>query len=90
MAAIAFFKRLAQGLSALGARRLAALGLAGVTVFVLVGVCGYYLSRPPRDILYTGLDPQDVMLNLEKSYQASAKIVSAVDRLLQSLMDAVN
>ncbi|MFT3988557.1 flagellar hook-associated protein FlgK [Aestuariivirga sp.] len=35
-------------------------------------------------------DEMAAMLNLEKSYQASAKIVSAVDRLLQSLMDAVN
>ncbi|MFT3988564.1 flagellar basal-body MS-ring/collar protein FliF [Aestuariivirga sp.] len=60
MAALVFFKRLGEGLTALGVRRLVALGLAGITVFVLVGVCGYYLSRPSRDVLYSGLDPQDV------------------------------
>lgn len=49
-----------RSLAALGARRLAALGLTAVTVFVLVGVSAYFLSRPRQEILYSGLDRQDV------------------------------
>lgn len=60
MQVVSFLKGLAAGLLALGTRRLMALGLAGVTVFALVGVSGYYLSRPEREVLYSGLDPQDV------------------------------
>ena len=47
-------------LASLGTRRLLALGLTGLTVFVLVGASGYLLSRPQQEVLYTGLDPQDV------------------------------
>jgi flagellar M-ring protein FliF len=57
---VSFLKNLAAGLLGLGGRRLAALALAGLTVFSLVGVTGYYLSRPDRDVLYSGLDAQDV------------------------------
>lgn len=57
---VTFLKKLGAGLLALGARRLLALGLAGLTVFVLVGVSGYYLSRPQREVLYANLDAQDV------------------------------
>jgi flagellar M-ring protein FliF len=53
-------KRLRDSLAALGMKRLIALGLTGVTVFVLVGVSGYLLSRPQQEVLYSGLDPQDV------------------------------
>lgn len=52
--------RLMAGLAALGGRRLAALALAGLTVFALVGVSGYYLSRPAREVLYANLDAEDV------------------------------
>ena len=52
--------RLRESLSSLGTRRLLALGLTGLTVFVLVGVSGYLLSRPQQEVLYSGLDPQDV------------------------------
>jgi flagellar M-ring protein FliF len=31
-----------------------------VTIFVVVGLGGYYMSRPALEILYTGLDRQDV------------------------------
>ena len=31
-----------------------------MTVFLLVGTSGYLLSRPQQEILYSGLDPQDV------------------------------
>jgi flagellar M-ring protein FliF len=44
----------------LGGRRLAALGVTGLTVFVLVGVSGYFLSRPQQEVLYSGLESQDV------------------------------
>jgi flagellar M-ring protein FliF len=55
-----FLEKLIAGFAALGARRLAALALAGITVFSLVGLSGYYLSRPEREIVYTGLDAEDV------------------------------
>ena len=53
-------QNLLASLAKLGWRRLAALGLIGVTVFSIVGVTGYYLSRPSQEILYAGLDRQDV------------------------------
>ena len=49
-----------DNLLALGTRRLVALGLTALTVFTLVGVSGYLLSRPQQEVLYSGLDPQDV------------------------------
>ncbi len=52
--------RLFAGLAALGGRRLAALAVAGLTVFALVAVSGYYLSRPAREVLYSNLDTEDV------------------------------
>ncbi len=45
---------------ALGYRRLVALGVTGIGVFLLVGVSGYLLSRPQQEVLYSGLDAQDV------------------------------
>ena len=53
-------RRLWDSLASLGTRRLLALGLTGMTVFLLVGTSGYLLSRPQQEILYSGLDPQDV------------------------------
>lgn len=53
-------KKLRESLAALGARRLLALALTGLTVFVIVGVSGYLLSRPDQEVLYSGLEPQDV------------------------------
>src|SRR6478735_12227632 len=44
----------------LGPRRLIALGLVGLTVFLAVGLGAYYLSRPLRETLYTGLSRDDV------------------------------
>lgn len=52
--------RLWRSLAALGGRRLAALGIIGLTVFSAVGLGSYYLSRPEFETLYTGLNPQDV------------------------------
>jgi flagellar M-ring protein FliF len=53
-------ERLWSSLLALGARRLAGLGVVGLTVFSLVGVGSYYLSRPEMETLYIGLNAQDV------------------------------
>ena len=53
-------KKLQSNLAVLGARRIAALALAGLTVFVLVGVAGYMLSKPQQEVLYAGLDSEDV------------------------------
>ena len=51
---------LVTSLAKLGWRRLTALALIGLTVFTIVGVSGYYLSRPSQEVLYAGLDRQDV------------------------------
>ncbi len=53
-------ERLFSNLLALGPRRLMLLAAIGAIVFALVGVAGYYLSRPTNDVLYAGLDKQDV------------------------------
>ena len=57
---VEILKRLRDSVISLGSRRLFALGLTGLTVFLLVGVSGYWLSRPQQEVLYSGLDPQDV------------------------------
>ena len=44
----------------LGARRLAALGFVGLAVLLAVGVATAYLSRPPMELLYSGLSRDDV------------------------------
>lgn len=53
-------RQLWDNLLALGARRLAVLGLVGLSVFAAVGLGSYYLSRPEFEPLYAGLDAQDV------------------------------
>jgi flagellar M-ring protein FliF len=53
-------ERLWSNLVGLGARRLAALGLIGLSVFAAVGGGSYYLSRPEFETLYIGLNAQDV------------------------------
>ena len=53
-------ERLWSSLLGLGARRLAGLGLVGLTVFAAVGFGSYYLSRPDFETLYIGLSAQDV------------------------------
>jgi flagellar M-ring protein FliF len=55
-----FLNRLGLGLANLGVKRLLALGLAGLVVFTLVTASAYYLSIPSREVLYNGLEPQDV------------------------------
>lgn len=49
-----------NNLSALGGRRLTALGLIGLAVFAAVAFGSYYLSRPDFEPLYAGLTQQDV------------------------------
>lgn len=53
-------EKLWRSLLALGARKLAALGFVGVTVFGMVAFGSWYLSRPDLETLYTGLNPTDV------------------------------
>ena len=53
-------ERLWASLLKLGARRLIALGVIGVSVFAMTGLAGYFLSRPTSEVLYAGLDRQDV------------------------------
>ena len=55
-----FFIRLNAGLVNLGLKRLLALGLVGIVIFTLISASAYYLSIPSREVLYSGLDPQDV------------------------------
>jgi flagellar M-ring protein FliF len=61
MGALAQAERLWANLLALGTRRLAVLGLIGLSVFAVVGLSGYYLSRPVTETLYSGLDRDDVV-----------------------------
>ncbi len=61
MNALAQAERLWTNLLALGARRLAVLGLIGFAVFAVTGLSGYYLSRPANETLYSGLDRDDVV-----------------------------
>ncbi len=53
-------ERLWDSLLKLGSRRLIALGVIGVSVFAMTGLAGYFLSRPATEVLYAGLDRQDV------------------------------
>jgi flagellar M-ring protein FliF len=53
-------EKLWSSLLGLGARRLAGLGLVGLTVFAAVGFGSFYLSRPDFETLYIGLSAQDV------------------------------
>ncbi|PPD45594.1 MAG: flagellar M-ring protein FliF [Methylocystis sp.] len=51
---------LLDNLKALGGRKLTALGLIFALVVGLVSVGAYYLSRPTLEVLYAGLDREDV------------------------------
>lgn len=60
MSATDSFDRIGANLSALGGRKLAALAVIGLTIFLGVAVGGYFLSRPTLQTLYTGLSAKDV------------------------------
>jgi flagellar M-ring protein FliF len=53
-------ERLWASLQGLGARRLVALALIGISVFAMTGLAGWYLSRPTMETLYSGLDRDDI------------------------------
>lgn len=53
-------ERLWTSVLGLGGRRLAALAIVGLAVLAFVGLGTFYLSRPSNEILYTGLDAQDI------------------------------
>jgi flagellar M-ring protein FliF len=54
------FEALRTSLLALGPRRLAALGIIGLTVFAGIAMASYALTRPELETLYAGLTAQDV------------------------------
>lgn len=54
------FERLRNNLLALGMKKLAALGIVGLSVFVAVAFGSVYLSRSDYDTLYSGLSGQDI------------------------------
>ncbi len=60
MAALEQAKRVWENLLRLGTRRLFGLGMTGLVVFLVTGLAGYYLSRPAQELLYSGLDRDDV------------------------------
>lgn len=60
MAALEHAKRVWENLLRLGTRRLIGLGLTGLLIFMITGLAGYYLSRPTEELLYSGLDRDDV------------------------------
>jgi flagellar M-ring protein FliF len=60
MAALEQAKRFWDNLLKLGTRRLIGLGVTGLAVFLITGLAGYYLSRPSQELLYSGLDRDDV------------------------------
>src|SRR5260370_180481 len=47
-------------LLALGAKRLALLGVIGLTTVAATAFAGFYLSRPTTEVLYSGLAREDV------------------------------
>ena len=53
-------ERLWTSIVGLGVRRFVALAFVGVAVMTVLGVGGYYLSRPQQAVLYTGLTRDDV------------------------------
>ena len=53
-------ERIWINLRRLGTRRLMGLAAVGLAVFAITGLVGYVLSRPSQEVLYSGLDRQDV------------------------------
>lgn len=49
-----------DNLKALGGKKLAALGLIFALVVGIISIAAYYLSRPAFEVLYAGLDREDV------------------------------
>lgn len=53
-------EKLWSSILGLGARRLTALAIVGITVLAAVGIGSYYLSKPEREVLYSGLSRDDI------------------------------
>ena len=53
-------QKVLASLGNLGARRLWQLGFVGAIVVASVGIASYFASRPTYEVLYAGLDPQDL------------------------------
>jgi flagellar M-ring protein FliF len=60
MAALEQARRFWENLMKLGTRRLIGLGVTGLMIFLVTGLAGFYLSRPTQELLYSGLDREDV------------------------------
>ncbi|WP_182084919.1 flagellar basal-body MS-ring/collar protein FliF [Aureimonas sp. ME7] len=60
MVARAEAQKLLSNLQGLGGRKLGALALVGVLAIALVSLAAFYLSKPTMEVLYSGLDRQDV------------------------------
>lgn len=56
----AIVQKLVSNLAALGARRLTLLGVAAAGVFGLLALAAILLNEPAREVLYAGLDRDDV------------------------------
>lgn len=54
------FEQLGTALKKLGARRLIALGIIGITLFAAILLSSFYLNRPQYETLYVGLSRDDV------------------------------
>ncbi len=54
------FQQIVSSLRALGPRRLWQLGLAGAAVVAVVALASYFANKPAFEVLYSGLDPQDL------------------------------
>ena len=60
MAVVEELRKIVVSFGALGARRLWQLGLVGLSVLISVGAASYVATRPAFEVLYSGLDAQDV------------------------------
>lgn len=60
MALAAQAQQIVGSLKNLGVRRLWQLAMAGVTIFSAVALASYFASRPAFEVLYAGLDAQDL------------------------------
>ena len=86
--ALAQAQRLWANLLALGAKRLTALAVIGLTVFAATGFSGYYLSRPTMETLYSGLDREDVDGDLWRMLSAKVQHASGGRGILTTVEEA--
>lgn len=60
MALLVEAQKLLRSIAGLGPRRLWQLAAVGATTLAAVGVASFLASRPTFEVLYSGLDPQDL------------------------------